>query len=471
MPDFNDLPKAVRETIYGMHLTYRKPINQAKHKKIVKYKSTYGPDRIKFFAPPLLAVSAEIEQEAAPFYYTSNVFIIEDIWPQLTTYTSPKHLKLVTRAIAVWGNTYATYTFNAVKRLKGLTELRIQVDELALLKKELGKGQSRKNKRSVPDDPSPQQQLVMLQAPGMAALTALPKIRLVEFVKKVQGKISYGGPIPGGVLETQIAPKLMGRKPVVPKKKKGKKSKFPFLSLSAELRNIIYELHLSIAGTVEPSTKEPTSALKRSTALSDANVPESVLSLLAVNRQIHDEAVGIFYHVNALVFPDTLHLHAFILALGSKRQECVRDLTIHYADYAPGGLSLTELAFSQLKRLTGLRTLKIILQGDIAKKIIGSSWNSNYHMRSANPASVRGMKELFELRGVTSIEVTDEVLDQRYQQAKDSTAYPDFPPRSRHACVVKVHSALQHFNAALAEAQKGNVQDEIFDDDELAHGR
>ncbi|KAK5739214.1 hypothetical protein LTR17_005515 [Elasticomyces elasticus] len=465
MLNFNDLPKPVRQTIYALHLTLDKPIKEATHEKMVKSPGGWS-HRSKTYSPPLLAVSGEIEEEAAPYYYSENEFCIDTHYSSLLYHTSPQHLKMVRKVTVIWGNTAATYTFQSVKRLKGLKELQIRVDELAMLKKELGKGQGRKGKRAVPDSPSPQQQLAILQVPGMAALLALPKMQHVKFIKKLRehNGTEYGGPIAEGVLETQIASRLMGRKLKAPPKRRGRKS-FPFLSLSAELRNEIYELHLSLAGTVQPSTKEPTSASRKAAVLVNGKVPDSVLSLLAVNRQIHDEALGIFYNRNPLSFEDTLHLHAFMVCLGNQRLESVRDITVHYADLSSGGRSLSELVFGQLKRMKNLRRLQIIMQGDLAKKVITRRWGST-SMRSANPASISGMKELFSLRGVTDIQIKDEVLEDRFQTVKALAAYPDFPADSRDACFVTVHKALQHFNLALAEAQKGNIQDEILEDDE-----
>ncbi|KAK5724021.1 hypothetical protein LTR17_013683 [Elasticomyces elasticus] len=467
MPDFNDLPKAVRQKIYALHLTFDKPVTSSKHNKVVKFHHSkcWGPDKQKYFLPPLLTLSPQIEKEAAPYYYANNHFDMDGS-SSFMYYTSPLHLKMVRKATVLWDRTGAGYMFKSLNRLKGLKELRIRVDELELLRNELNKGKGRRARRSVLVDPSPQQQLAILNAPGMSGLMSVHKVRHVEFIKKLKPNTGaeYGGPIPGGVLQTQIAPKLMGRKPKAPAKPRGKKA-FPFLSLSAELRNQIYELHLTVPGAVHPSTKAPTSASKNAARYGEGKVPESALSLLAVNRQIHDEAVGIFYNSNALVFPDTLHLHAFMLCLGSQRLESVRDITLHYADLSTGGLSLTELTFGQLKRLTNLRRLQIIMQGDLSKKIISRRCGQRHLMDSANPASIAGMRELFDLRNITDIQVKDEVLGSLLEIAKKSDKYPDFPATTENACVVKVHQALEHFNLALAEAQKGNVQDEILDDD------
>ncbi|KAK4958877.1 hypothetical protein LTR10_003674 [Elasticomyces elasticus] len=416
MPDFNDLPKTIRQQIYKLHLTYDEPVDGTSHNRNVAYTYDKVAAGQRIFMPPLLAVSPEIEKEAAPYYYRDNVFVTDRYGIDVTTFIQDSHLKMIQSVIMQWPDTYATGRFANVKRLKGLKELRIRVDELALVKKQLCRG---KAVRFVTDDPSPQQQLAILQTPGLAGLMTLNKIKDVVFVKKVDGNgREYGGPIPGGVLETQIAPKLMGRKLKLPPKPRGKKG-FRFLSLSAELRNHIYELHLRIPGTVQPSTAEPTSASKGASAYNKGNVPESALCLLAVNRQIHDEAAGIFYHCNAFVFHYTLHLHGFILSLGTERLSAVRDR------YGGG----------------------------------------SYSIKSANPAQMPGMRRLFDLRNITDIKVRDEQLEDQVRAAKEKKKYPKFGAGTENARVVTVDKILQHFNAALAQAQLGNVKYKILDDE------
>ncbi|KAK3656705.1 hypothetical protein LTR22_009684 [Elasticomyces elasticus] len=463
MPDFNDLPKAVRQKIYKLHLTYDEPVDAVSHNRNVAYTYAKYAAGQHTFMPPLLAVSLSIEKEAAPYYYRDNVFITHRYAIDVTTFVQDSHMKMIQSVIVQWPDTNATGSFANLKRLKGLKELRIRVDELALVKKQLCRG---KAVRFVTDDPSPQQQLAILQTPGLAGLMTLNKIKDVAFVKMIDGNgREYGGPIPGGVLETQIAPKLMGRKLKLPPKPRGKKG-FRFLSLSAELRNHIYELHLRIPGTVQPSTAEPTSASKGASAYNKGNVPEPALCLLAVNRQIHDEAAGIFYHCNAFVFHYTLHLHGFMLSLGTERLSAVRDVSVHYHELVSGGMSLTDMTFNQLHRLTGLRRLEIILRGDLSRKIVRQRYGGgSYSIKSANPAQMPGMRRLFDLRNVTDIKVRDEQLEDQVRAAKEKKKYPKFGAGTENGRVVTVDKILQHFNAALAQAQLGNVKYKILDDE------
>jgi hypothetical protein len=126
---------------------------------------------------------------------------------------------------------------------------------------------------------------------------------------------------------------------------------------------------LIVPGRVEPSEKSPISAPKDAEP-GGRDWPESALSLLLVNHQIHDEAVVIFYHHNKFIFHYSLHLHAFLLSLGWQRQDFIRDITVHYADFVSGGMSLVELTFDLLKNMKGLRKLDVLLHGDLARKII-----------------------------------------------------------------------------------------------------
>ena len=93
--------------------------------------------------------------------------------------------------------------------------------------------------------------------------------------------------------------------------------RFPFLSLPPEIRNRIYNLLLCIPGRIHPSTQKPSSTRKKNGRQKVSTpTPESALSLLAVNKQINDEAFGVFYHCNAFEFYYPTQLHAFLLSIG-----------------------------------------------------------------------------------------------------------------------------------------------------------
>ncbi|KAK4545967.1 hypothetical protein LTR36_002531 [Oleoguttula mirabilis] len=461
MANFLDLPKPVRERIYELHLESQEPITSSQHRAIIKHNWGEGARSM----PPLLRLSRKIEKEAMPFYYANNHFIFDTVNGILAMGydTWPRHLRLVRKVTCVWkvSEVYATETFKELARYKGLQELYIRVDEMAMLKKMLWRRNA--HQRARVDDPTPQQQLAILRFPGIVGLLRLSGIPHVQFEKLLDRKgEAFGGPIPGGVLETQVAAKMQAPRNE-PSSHGSDTGSFSFLSLSPELRNIVYDMLLRIPGQISPSPKSPTSAPKKHDP--NSTVPSSALSLLAVNRQIHDEAVGIFYHHNAWLFHYSLHLHGFLQSLGPQRQSFLRDITVHYADLKSGGMSMVELTFALLKKLTGLKRLEVVLHGELARKITCRYWWSGYsNIHHANPAMIPGMKALFDLRGVEDIQIRDLILENSLEDAKKSKEYPTFNPNTAKANTITISRALEHFNAALSEAQHGRVNRELLED-------
>ena len=211
MTDFNDLPKAIRERIYALHLIQDEPITSEQHRKLIKHNYDYRNYRQRFM-PPLLTLSHKIEKEAAPFYYAMNHFVFteaHETW-SMGSDTWPRHLRLITKVTFTWSvyGAYATEAFNNLARMKGLQELYIRVDEKEMLKRMLLRRSS--HQRFGWKDPTLQQQMTILQFPGMVGLFRLLGIRHVRFIKELDGRGGeVGGPIPGGVLETEVARKVM----------------------------------------------------------------------------------------------------------------------------------------------------------------------------------------------------------------------------------------------------------------------
>lgn len=242
----------------------------------------------------------------------------------------------------------------------------------------------------------------------------------------------------------------------------------PFLSLPPEIRNLIYELLLEVDGPVHPSPKPPSSIPRCNKARKDpVAIPESALNILAVNRQVKDEALGIFYHSNAFEFYYPTQLHAFLLTLGPQRQNFLRDITLHYYNTKSGGIDLASLSFPLLAQLHGLRRFHLLFTDDLVKRISGRWWwGRPYRLEKANPNLLPGIKSLFALRGITDINVREMSLETHMETMKADKAYPDFPEHSRDACFLKLASILEYFNAALRDAQYGKVNRKILDDDE-----
>lgn len=246
---------------------------------------------------------------------------------------------------------------------------------------------------------------------------------------------------------------------------------FPFLTLPAELRNRVYNLVLTVPGCIRPSADKPSSTPKNVPNRRVVTAaPESALGLLAVNKQINSESLGIFYHRNSFEFTYPIQLHAFLLNIGSLRLAYLRDITVYYQNSKSGGINLAELTFPMLKQLSGLRRLQVIMNLDLFRGIRRPQWWTNHSgwelSDRANPIALPGLKVLFTLRGITDIKVRDLRLEQDVEEAKKDKEYPTFSVKSRSACVVKLAEVLERFNVALANAQQGCLDKKILEDPE-----
>ncbi|RMY97354.1 hypothetical protein D0862_08110 [Hortaea werneckii] len=433
MANFNSLPKAIRERIYELHLTQEEPISLKRYKDFVR-DDLYTTDGRRM--PALLQLSRRIEKEAAHFFYAKNDFefsSLSDI-PEFAALSWPRHRYLIRKVIVTWSgsNLAASGCFRGIASMRNVEELYIRVDEQYMLMRMLQKTNSHQTLVRNPR-PSPQQTLSMLRHPGVAGLLKL-RIPRVQFIKLAGRDKDKGGPIPGGVLETIVAPKIMSLKTA---KEKGG---FPlFFSLSPELRNRIYDLLLRLDGPIFPSPKEPNSASRNCRTLG-TDRSSSVLNILAVNRQIHHEAVGIFYCQNAFIFHHILHLHGFIQRLG----------TLH-------------LTFDLLKSLTGLRKLEIIMAYELVTR---GEWHRHAGtpplLKISNPCLLPGMKLLFELRGIANIIVRDDGVDYVHEMYQESSYSGLHPNKLRSAA--KLVRIMKHFNTALQQAQTGRVNRALLED-------
>ncbi|KAI7246161.1 hypothetical protein KC343_g7820 [Hortaea werneckii] len=458
MANFNSLPKAIRERISELHLTQEEPISFKRYTELV------GVDRHcrwgKRTMPALLQVSRKIEKEAAPFFYAKNHFEFSSLADiiNFANLSWPRHRHLIRKFTVQWmqWDMAASECFSSLASMRNLEELFIRVDEQEMILNMVNKSNPHQTFGYGPPSTA-QQNLTMLRHPGVVGLLKLriPKVRFIELVDEWG---LTGGPLPGGVLETIIAPKVMGSKTT---EKRVNKGAFPFLSLSPELRNRIYDLLLRLDSPITPSPKEPSSASCRALG---TDRTASALSILAVNRQIHDEAVGIFYHNNAFVFHHILHLNGFIQRLGSVRRSMIADITVYYEDFQRGGISLVDLTFDLLKSLTGLRKLEIIMSYQL---ITCRDWvryaSKPKLLKKANPCLLPGMKLLFELRGITNINVRDDGVTEIHemstpQKGNNFTAQKDL----RNA--EKLTQVMEHFDTALQQAQTGRINHALLED-------
>ncbi|KAM3416663.1 hypothetical protein BST61_g8254 [Cercospora zeina] len=477
MPDFWDLPRKVRDKIYRMHLVHDGPVTEDAHDKMCRNRKALGyrPQQM----PMILHVSPRADREAAPIYYGENHFVFSGLNVNGLAYRSlPRHIRLVHTVTCDWNpdRSGVSFAFESIAKLRGLRELNMRVDEKSMVQQALNSRDKRPHYAKIAGEPSAQEQLALYRFPGISGLLTLKGIPNVNFIpRQVSGKDS-GGPIAGGVLLTQIRPRITA--PVVKGRKgktaakKGSSSKdgndaathFDFLELPAELRNRIYEFVLCIGGSLHPSKKPPSTLARKAKTRGVVESPESVLCLLAVNKQIRDEAVGIYY-ATPLVFYFSTQFHAFAVDLGQLRRSVVRDITIHYDNVNRGDVDSAELTAALLRDFTGLKKLQIIMFSQLTGKIRGSSYpDHGWKMDRANPALVPGMKGLFSLRNVQEIKVRDIHLEEMYETAKKDKGFPNFEAQSRSYQVVKLTAALEHFNKALLDAQKGRVNLELLED-------
>lgn len=169
--------------------------------------------------PPICHISRQADREAAPIYYGENHFEFGVAHPHnqfgrenpqcLTNVTSPRHLKLIRKVTCHWPCDNAYDWFLRISRMKGLEELYIGVDEKDMVNDAM---RARYPKRTWSlDELSPQHMLAISRAPGMSALLTISGVPMVQFVKrKGYDGAEHGGPIPGGFLETNVRPRLMG---------------------------------------------------------------------------------------------------------------------------------------------------------------------------------------------------------------------------------------------------------------------
>jgi hypothetical protein len=191
--------------------------------------------------------------------------------------------------------------------------------------------------------------------------------------------------------------------------------------------------------------------------------PHSVLELLCVSRQIHDEARGIFYSQNDLIFQTPARLQTFISTLGNERLHALRSLTFFYTasqtKISSYRLDFMEATLSTLRLLRGLRKLHVLI------KVPGYYWKpvlTDLDHAECHPARLDGIDALFKFRNLEDLQVLGphNVNRQRYSGARLVEG------------MKRLDAIFRHFNHGLCLAQKGQIFSELYknknwaDDDE-----
>lgn len=187
----------------------------------------------------------------------------------------------------------------------------------------------------------------------------------------------------------------------------------------------------------------------------DIPIPPSALSILQTNRQIHNEAVGMFYRQNDLVFSYPSHLQDFLQSLERDRLESVTSLTLFHKNHNEGGMSTMATTLKLLRRLRGLKKFHLLVE----RHLVGSLWWSATQFKKRCVTRIQGIAVLFTLRGVAEIKVRDLDLEDRvYEAGKHATSQGD------NNVIEDLVQILKHFNHGLALAQTGFVVKELCDE-------
>lgn len=233
---------------------------------------------------------------------------------------------------------------------------------------------------------------------------------------------------------------------------------FRFLDLPPEVRNMVYEVLLVFPGVTYPTAGKPSSVAcqfpyLRNIDKDDVPVPHSALAILQANREIHNEAAGIFYRQNDLVFSYPAHLQDFAQNLEPARLETISSLTLFHKDHSEGGISTMATTLKLVRRMRGLKKFHLLLEHHL---ITGRWWSTSLHERCVT--KIKGIQVLFTLRGIIDIKVRDLDLEERAHKAGDPASHTHSDARKVINGQVEV---LKHFNYGLALAQKGLVVDEL----------
>ena len=213
------------------------------------------------------------------------------------------------------------------------------------------------------------------------------------------------------------------------------------MKLPPELRDKIYRYHLILPGQIKPTPASDTSFVNKhykncllgkhvwfpgygqwtgdkSDTLRCVDpftgitqflpVPESVLSLLLVSRQITTEGTHIFYRFNNFVFHSVRTLQSFLDAIG-KRYHYLGELSFVFSS------ALAREVFVKLQNCPFLTKLHIVMRHDAPEVWLN---------KGGTLASATGMRELRWIRGI-------KVLDLVGQDCGRVAGTPGQPDRER----------------------------------------
>jgi len=158
-----------------------------------------------------------------------------------------------------------------------------------------------------------------------------------------------------------------------------------FLNLPPELRNRIYSFALVQSAPIKPNVQSLAGEHENS---GKPYTPETVLSVARTCKQIHNEAIAVYYADNTFEFDDTYALYVFLHIIGADRRSRIERIRFTYQ-----GMSATQ-AFELLSGCPQLHHLTIIVSRETTK-------GSRHPQRDLLKA--RGMAVLRRLRGLEGL--------------------------------------------------------------------
>lgn len=232
-----------------------------------------------------------------------------------------------------------------------------------------------------------------------------------------------------------------------------RKGHFRFKDLPAEIRNIIYSLLLVFPGPTYPSKAKPTEVTyhKHMTKarMNALPIPHSTLDLLLVDKEVCNEAAGLFYHHNDLVFSYPMQMQMFLLDLGPARFASVRQLSLFHDSKKLNGVSALDTALPQLRHLPHLRKFHLLVPNQVSIGPEGSC-----------PSQIHGVQWLFTLRGLDDLKVRDLYLEDQVEGGEELNFFMGEEEKAVAATQTQV---LKHFNHGLRIAsEKSIVVRELF---------
>jgi hypothetical protein len=239
---------------------------------------------------------------------------------------------------------------------------------------------------------------------------------------------------------------------------------------------MVYSMLLLIPGPTYPVAGKPLSFTSRCkyksrTARDMLPAPCSVLDVLRVSKQVHDEAQKLFYQ-NDLVFSTPIEMQDFMCSLVDGRLDCLRSLTLFCKEFSNvvsreewvngtglGGTLIT------LRHMKGLQKLHLLLS--FRNLCIR---NLKLLKGFADPVDVSQLKDaktLFTLRGLTDIMIRDLDLVGAEEECHDRLGQSgriDHKDFQAQKCIARQRAAIRHFNHGLKLAQTGVVVRELYTD-------